>query len=152
MEQLGIETGGQAETRTYTTEQFKGLLADKQSEVKKRQDAEKRATELERELAAFKTPQAEYDREMKARAAIDPHAPAPETKPQNDEDRPLTMRDLVEILGEMGGKTETPAPKTGGRTAGGVPGTSPMWFLKRRNVPISQLSDKELDELAQEIV
>jgi hypothetical protein len=31
----------QTEVKTYSEDQFKGLLADKQAEVKKRQDAEK---------------------------------------------------------------------------------------------------------------
>jgi hypothetical protein len=38
------------ETKTYSEEQFKGLLADKQAEVKKRQDAEKQIAELQGKL------------------------------------------------------------------------------------------------------
>ena len=42
------EDAGQkkTETKTYTEEQFKGLLADKQTEVKKRQELEKQLSEL----------------------------------------------------------------------------------------------------------
>ena len=42
------EDAGQqkTETKTYSEEQFKGLLADKQAEVKKRQELEKQVSEL----------------------------------------------------------------------------------------------------------
>ena len=42
------------ETKTYSEEQFKGLLADKQAEVKKRQDAEKQIAELQGKLTESK--------------------------------------------------------------------------------------------------
>ena len=38
------------EAKTYSDEQFKGLLADKQAEVKKRQDAEKQVADLQKQL------------------------------------------------------------------------------------------------------
>jgi len=37
------------EAKTYSDEQFKGLLADKQAEVRKRQDAEKQIADLQRQ-------------------------------------------------------------------------------------------------------
>jgi len=42
------------ESKTYSEEQFKGLLADKQAEVKKRQDAEKQIAELQGKLTESK--------------------------------------------------------------------------------------------------
>jgi hypothetical protein len=42
------------ETKTYSEDQFKGLLADKQAEVKKRQDAEKQIAELQSQVSESK--------------------------------------------------------------------------------------------------
>lgn len=119
--------------KTYTEAQFAGLLADKQAEVRRRQEAEGRVSELEKELAA--------------RQKVDPHAPSDEDDPDN---KPLTMNDLVQLLGiEPGAKPE--AVKTDGRAAGGPAGTSLPWFGRQRQVPLSEMSDAELDKLAEEI-
>jgi hypothetical protein len=69
------------EIKTYSAEQFGGLLADKQAEVRKRQDAEKRAADVETQLAAFK-------------AAAKPES-------GNDENRPLTVAEFRKLLDEQ---------------------------------------------------
>lgn len=49
MEDKSTENSSQ-EVKTYSDEQFKGLLADKQAEVKKRQDAEKQIADLQTQV------------------------------------------------------------------------------------------------------
>jgi len=49
-EEVKTENSSQEKTtevKTYSDEQFKGLLADKQAEVKKRQEAEKQIADLQ---------------------------------------------------------------------------------------------------------
>jgi hypothetical protein len=70
------------EVKTYSAEQFGGLLADKQAEVKKRQDAEKRAADVEAQLAAFKAAQSKPDA-------------------GNDDNRPLTVAEFRKLLDEQ---------------------------------------------------
>lgn len=56
-QQTQTENGSEevkTEAKTYTAEQFNGLLADKQSEVRKRQDAEKLAAQLQEQLSQLK--------------------------------------------------------------------------------------------------
>lgn len=64
------------ETRTYSEEQFKGLLADKQAEVKKRQ-------ELEKQLGEFKTAN-----------------PTSGTNEGADDDKPLTVSQFKAMMAE----------------------------------------------------
>ena len=67
------------EAKTYSEEQFKGLLADKQSEVKKRQS-------IETELA-----------ELKAKQTQDPPSG---TKEVDSDDAPLTMAQFKKLMTE----------------------------------------------------
>ena len=53
-QEMKTENSSQEET-TYTAEQFKGLLSDKQAEVKKRQDAEKQIAELQQQVSTLNT-------------------------------------------------------------------------------------------------
>jgi hypothetical protein len=66
------------ETKTYSEDQFKGLLADKQAEVKKRQDAEKQIAELQGKLTESK--------------------PAEET---GGDDRSLTVAEFKQLMAEQ---------------------------------------------------
>ena len=109
MEQATNQTGGdkQGQVQTFTAEQFKGLLADKQAEVRRRQEAERINSELQQQTEYLKNGGSAIEMELNARKAIDPHAPEPE-KPQTaglaaqsaghpaeiDDNRPLTMNDL----------------------------------------------------------
>src|SRR5512137_1070274 len=81
-----VETSGEVKPdgKTYSVQEFNGLLADKQAEVRKRQDAEKRAAELEGQLNQFKT-------------AVPPK-PA---QSENDENRPLTVAEFRKLLDEQ---------------------------------------------------
>ena len=71
----------QTET-TYTAEQFKGLLADKQAEVKKRQEAEKQIAELAAQLS---------------------QRTAPPSREHEDtgQDKPLTMGQFRQLMAEQ---------------------------------------------------
>jgi hypothetical protein len=87
MEDVTTENSSQEvkqETKTYTAEQFSGLLADKQAEVKKRQDAEKQIAELQEQLS-----------KMTAR-------PSRENESTGHEDRPLTMGQFKQLMAEQG--------------------------------------------------
>ena len=57
MEEVKTENSSQekAEAKTYSDEQFKELLADKQAEVRKRQDAEKQIADLQGKVEALTT-------------------------------------------------------------------------------------------------
>lgn len=86
MEETKTENSSQdvkQETKTYTAEQFSGLLADKQAEVKKRQDAEKQIAELQEQLS-----------KMTAR-------PSRENESIGQEDRPLTMGQFKQLMAEQ---------------------------------------------------
>ena len=69
----------ETEAKTYSEEQFKGLLADKQTEVKKRQS-------LEAEIAEFKAKQAK--------------APTAGDTAGDNEDAPLTKAEFKRLLAE----------------------------------------------------
>lgn len=71
----------QTET-TYTAEQFKGLLADKQAEVKKRQEAEKQIADLQQQLAQRTAP------------------PSRDTE-EPGHDKPLTMGQFRQLMAEQ---------------------------------------------------
>ena len=137
MEQEKKVNGVENQEKTYSEAQFAGLLADKQAEVRKRQEAEKRVSDLEAELEKLKN--------------VDPHAPGAQGQIDPDE-RPLTINELANLLGiepdETGEKT---TPKTGGKVAGDVPGISLGWLNRSRNKPVVQMSDAELDKLAEDI-
>jgi hypothetical protein len=83
MEQQDNVNSGEVkqEVKTYSAEQFNGLLADKQTEVRKRQDAEKRATDAEQQLNALKSP--------------------PKQETVNDENRPLTVAEFRKLLDQQ---------------------------------------------------
>jgi hypothetical protein len=70
------------EVKTYSAQEFNGLLADKQTEVRKRQDAEKRVSEIEGQLTAMKnTP--------------------PKQDSVTEENRPLTVAEFRKLLDEQ---------------------------------------------------
>jgi len=70
------------EVKIYSAQEFNGLLADKQTEVRKRQDAEKRVSEMEGQLTAMKsTP--------------------PKQDSVNEENRPLTVAEFRKLLDEQ---------------------------------------------------
>ena len=73
----------QATETTYTAEQFKGLLADKQAEVKKRQDAEKQIANLQQQLSQQTAP------------------PSRENERTGQEDKPLTMSQFRQLMAEQ---------------------------------------------------
>lgn len=79
-----MESGGEAkpEVKTYSAQEFNGLLADKQAEVRKRQEAEKRASELEGQLSQFK-------------------AATPPATAANDDSRPLTLAEFRRLMDEQ---------------------------------------------------
>ena len=69
------------EAKTYSEEQFKGLLADKQSEVKKRQQVEQQLAEVMAEKGQSKTP------------------PSGESE-GSSEDRPMTVGQFKKMMAE----------------------------------------------------
>jgi len=85
METEKIENSSQEtkETKTYTAEQFSGLLADKQAEVKKRQDAEKQVSQLQEQLS-----------KLTARSSR-------ENEVSGNGDRPLTISQFRQLMAEQ---------------------------------------------------
>lgn len=73
----------QTEETTYTAEQFKGLLADKQAEVKKRQDAEKQIADLKQQITSLRSPTSRENEE------------------HGDDDKPLTMGQFKQLMAEQ---------------------------------------------------
>jgi len=73
----------QTEVKTYSEEQFKGLLADKQAEVKKRQDAEKQIADLQTQVASLNAPTSRENEET------------------SDDDKPLTMGQFQTLMAEQ---------------------------------------------------
>jgi len=69
------------EVKTYSAQEFNGLLADKQTEVKKRQEAEKLNADLKAQLDALKV--------------------VPKQETANDENRPLTVAEFRKLLDEQ---------------------------------------------------
>jgi hypothetical protein len=81
-EEVKTENSSQDE-KTYSQEQFKGLLADKQAEVKKRQDAEKQIADLQAKVETLTTR-------------------TPRDNGENGEqDRPLTMGQFKQLMAEQ---------------------------------------------------
>ena len=86
MEEKIMENSSQ-EVKTYSEEQFKGLLADKQAEVKKRQDAEKQIAELQEQLSTLKSPTSRENEET-------------------SDDKPLTIGQFQQLMAEQNKVTE----------------------------------------------
>ena len=83
-EETKTENGSQENTaKTYSDEQFKGLLADKQAEVKKRQEAEKQIADLQTQLST-----------LDARTSRDNEA-------TGDDDKPLTRKEFQTLMAEQ---------------------------------------------------
>lgn len=70
------------EAKTYSDEQFKGLLADKQAEVKKRQEAEKQIADLQKQLST-----------LDARTSRDTE--------ETSDDKPLTRKEFQSLMAEQ---------------------------------------------------
>jgi len=71
------------EAKTYSEEQFKGLLADKQAEVKKRQDAEKQIADLQAQVETLTTRPSRVNEET------------------SEQDRPLTVGQFQKLMAEQ---------------------------------------------------
>jgi len=84
-EEKTVETAieEQTEVKTYSDEQFKGLLADKQAEVKKRQDAEKQIADLQTQLSTLDAPTSRENEET------------------SNDDKPLTMGQFQTLMAEQ---------------------------------------------------
>jgi hypothetical protein len=80
----------QAEKSTYTAEQFKGLLADKQAEVKKRQEAEQQIADLQAKLST-----------LNARPSRDTEGNSGSSFAEASEDKPLTMGQFKQLMAEQ---------------------------------------------------
>lgn len=78
------------EEMTYTAEQFKGLLADKQAEVKKRQEAEKQIADLQARLT-----------ELTARTSRANEDNGHNRSFGDAQDRPLTMGQFKQLMAEQ---------------------------------------------------
>jgi hypothetical protein len=78
----------QAAETTYTAEQFKGLLADKQAEVKKRQDAEKQIADLQEQLSKHTA------------------SPSRVNERTGEEDRPLNLSQFRQLMAEQNKVTQ----------------------------------------------
>ena len=80
-----------AEAKTYSDEQFKGLLADKQAEVKKRQDAEKQIVDLQSKVEALTSRSSRVNEET-----------GETDRPfDNAQDRPLTVGQFQKLMAEQ---------------------------------------------------
>jgi hypothetical protein len=75
--------GTTPEAKTYTEQQFSGLLADKQAEVRKRQEAEKRAAELEARLSELQ------------------NRPSRESEGSSEDEKPLTMAQFRKLMDQQ---------------------------------------------------
>ena len=71
------------EVKTYSEEQFKGLLADKQAEVKKRQDAEKQIADLQ------------------AKLENNPSTSSGQAGSGQADDRPMTVAEFKQLMAEQ---------------------------------------------------
>jgi hypothetical protein len=69
------------EVKTYSAQEFNGLLADKQTEVRKRQETEKLNADLKAQLDALKQ--------------------TPKQEPGSEENRPLTVAEFRKLLDEQ---------------------------------------------------
>jgi len=81
-EEVKTESSSQ-EVKTYSQEQFKGLLADKQAEVKKRQDAEKQIADLQAQVETLTTRTSRVNEET------------------SEQDRPLTVGQFQKLMAEQ---------------------------------------------------
>jgi hypothetical protein len=76
------------EAKTYSDEQFKGLLADKQAEVKKRQDAEKQIADLQGKVETLTSRSSRVNEES------------------SEQDRPLTVGQFQKLMAEQNRTSE----------------------------------------------
>ena len=84
MEEVKTENSSQeTEAKTYSDEQFKGLLADKQAEVKKRQDAEKQIADLQSKVETLTSRSSRANEET------------------GEQDRPLTVGQFQKLMAEQ---------------------------------------------------
>ena len=74
---------GKTEAKTYSDEQFKGLLSDKQAEVKKRQDAEKQIADLQSKVETLTSRSSRANEET------------------GEQDRPLTVGQFQKLMAEQ---------------------------------------------------
>ena len=81
-EEVKTESSSQ-EVKTYSEDQFKGLLADKQAEVKKRQDAEKQIADLQSQVETLTTRTSRVNEET------------------SEQDRPLTVGQFQKLMAEQ---------------------------------------------------
>ena len=93
-EEVKTENSSQEKTtevKTYSEEQFKGLLADKQAEVKKRQDAEKQIADLQGKVETLTSRTSRANEET-----------SEQDRPfDNALDRPLTVGQFQKLMAEQ---------------------------------------------------
>jgi hypothetical protein len=92
-EEKTVENGSQenkAEAKSYSEEQFKGLLADKQAEVKKRQEAEQQIAALQKQLSQQTAPASRGNEGNDQNRSFD-----------DAQDRPLTMGQFKQLMAEQ---------------------------------------------------
>src|SRR5210317_45250 len=90
-EEVKTENSSQEKTteaKTYSDEQFKGLLADKQAEVKKRQEAEKQIADLQGQLKTLTSRSSRVNEET------------------SEQDRPLTIGQFQKLMAEQNRTSE----------------------------------------------
>ena len=85
MSEVKTENSSQEKTeaKTYSDEQFKGLLADKQAEVKKRQDAEKQISDLQGQVETLTSRTSRANEET------------------SEQDKPLTIGQFQKLMAEQ---------------------------------------------------
>jgi hypothetical protein len=94
-EEVKTENSSQ-EVKTYSDEQFKGLLADKQAEVKKRQDAEKQIADLQTQVETLSSRSSRVNEET-----------SEQDRPfDNALDRPLTVGQFQKLMAEQNRTSE----------------------------------------------
>ena len=81
-EEVKTENSSQ-DAKTYSEEQFKGLLGDKQAEVKKRQDAEKQIADLTKQVETLTSRSSRANEET------------------SEQDRPLTVGQFQKLMAEQ---------------------------------------------------
>ncbi|MBC8377669.1 MAG: hypothetical protein H8E62_00695, partial [Planctomycetes bacterium] len=81
-EEVKTENSSQEE-KTYSEDQFKGLLADKQAEVRKRQDAEKQIADLAKQVETLTSRTSRANEET------------------GEQDRPLTVGQFQKLMAEQ---------------------------------------------------
>ena len=90
MSEVKTESSSQEKTeaKTYSDEQFKGLLADKQAEVKKRQDAEKQISDLQGQVETLTSRTSRVNEET------------------GEQDKPLTIGQFQKLMAEQNRTSE----------------------------------------------